>query len=293
MFGKMVGNVRQGWAHLRRDDGALHRRSLADGALTSTHPRRRCVPRASLRPLPEPEGKELRYGTDQSSLWAVATTDASNGSVNSMHDSYKPDSMVAPMFNLGVGEVIWGGVGSGLYGMLFYVIIAVFIGGLMVGRTPRVPRQEDRRTLRSSSRRSRSWCHSSSCSRSPRWRWRRPPPGLDARLNAGPHQVSPRDRLRLPVHGQQQRFGVRRCSPRAGRSTPFGGGIDDARSFGSFPGCSRRSSLGGLPGEGRHRAGDGRDTADRQAAVQSDWAAASFVIIGALTFFPALALGGD
>ena len=85
---------------------------------------------------PNMEGKELRYGTDQSGLWAVATTDASNGSVNSMHDSYKPFAMIAPMFNLGVGEVIWGGVGSGLYGMIFYVIIAVFIGGLMVGRTP-------------------------------------------------------------------------------------------------------------------------------------------------------------
>ena len=85
---------------------------------------------------PNLEGKELRYGPDQSSLWAVATTDASNGSVNSMHDSYKPDGMVAPMFNIAVGEVIFGGVGSGLYGMIFYVIIAVFIGGLMVGRTP-------------------------------------------------------------------------------------------------------------------------------------------------------------
>jgi K+-transporting ATPase ATPase A chain len=82
------------------------------------------------------EGKEVRYGTDLSSLWAVATTDASNGSVNSMHDSYQPLAMVAPMFNIAVGEVIWGGVGSGLYGMLFYVIIAEFIGGLMVGRTP-------------------------------------------------------------------------------------------------------------------------------------------------------------
>jgi K+-transporting ATPase ATPase A chain len=82
------------------------------------------------------EGKELRYGPDQSSLWAVATTAASNGSVNSMHDSFRPLGMVAPMFNIAVGEVIWGGVGSGLYGMFFYVIIAVFIGGLMVGRTP-------------------------------------------------------------------------------------------------------------------------------------------------------------
>ena len=75
-------------------------------------------------------------GTDESALWAVATTDASNGSVNSMHDSYRPLGGLAPMFNMGIGEVIFGGVGSGLYGMIFYAVIAVFIGGLMVGRTP-------------------------------------------------------------------------------------------------------------------------------------------------------------
>jgi K+-transporting ATPase ATPase A chain len=85
---------------------------------------------------PNLEGKEIRYGPDASSLWAVTTTDASNGSVNSMHDSYQAISGVVPMFNMALGEVIFGGVGSGLYGMVFYVVIAVFIGGLMVGRTP-------------------------------------------------------------------------------------------------------------------------------------------------------------
>jgi K+-transporting ATPase ATPase A chain len=82
------------------------------------------------------EGKEVRIGPDESSLWAVATTAASNGSVNSMHDSYRPLGQVAPMFNMAIGEVVFGGVGSGLYGMIFYAIIAVFMGGLMVGRTP-------------------------------------------------------------------------------------------------------------------------------------------------------------
>jgi K+-transporting ATPase ATPase A chain len=85
---------------------------------------------------PNLEGKEVRIGPEESALWAVATTDASNGSVNSMHDSYRPLGAVAPMFNMAIGEVIWGGVGSGLYGMIFYVVIAVFIGGLMIGRTP-------------------------------------------------------------------------------------------------------------------------------------------------------------
>ena len=134
-FGKMVGNVRQGWAIF----AAMMVLFIAGLWLTVPyeHTSSQAMRVAGISAAaPNMEGKELRYGTDLSSLWAVATTDASNGSVNSMHDSYKPVSMVAPMFNLGVGEVIWGGVGSGLYGMLFYVIIAVFIGGLMVGRTP-------------------------------------------------------------------------------------------------------------------------------------------------------------
>ena len=82
------------------------------------------------------EGKEVRFGIAPSALWAVATTAASNGSVNSMHDSYTPIGGLVPLFNIQTGEVIFGGVGSGLYGMLLFAIIAVFIAGLMVGRTP-------------------------------------------------------------------------------------------------------------------------------------------------------------
>jgi K+-transporting ATPase ATPase A chain len=82
------------------------------------------------------EGKETRYGIAQSTLWATATTSASNGSVNSMHDSYTPLGGLVPMWLIQLGEVVFGGVGSGLYGMLAFAIIAVFIGGLMVGRTP-------------------------------------------------------------------------------------------------------------------------------------------------------------
>jgi K+-transporting ATPase ATPase A chain len=82
------------------------------------------------------EGKEVRFGIADSATWAVATTAASNGSVNSMHDSYTPLGGVVPMFNIQLGEVIFGGVGSGLYGMLVFAIIAVFIAGLMIGRTP-------------------------------------------------------------------------------------------------------------------------------------------------------------
>jgi K+-transporting ATPase ATPase A chain len=82
------------------------------------------------------EGKEVRFGIVNSTLWATATTAASNGSVNSMHDSYTPLGGLVPMWLMQLGEVIYGGVGSGLYGMLAFAFIAVFVAGLMVGRTP-------------------------------------------------------------------------------------------------------------------------------------------------------------
>jgi K+-transporting ATPase ATPase A chain len=80
--------------------------------------------------------KEVRFGIANSALWATATTDASNGSVNGGHDAYTPIGGAVPLVNIFVGEVIFGGVGSGMYGLLFYILIAVFVAGLMVGRTP-------------------------------------------------------------------------------------------------------------------------------------------------------------
>ncbi|HEV3145408.1 MAG TPA: potassium-transporting ATPase subunit KdpA, partial [Gemmataceae bacterium] len=82
------------------------------------------------------EGKETRFGIVNSALWASNTTAASNGSVNSMHDSYTPLGGLVPMWLMQLGEVIFGGVGSGLYGMLMFALVAVFIAGLMIGRTP-------------------------------------------------------------------------------------------------------------------------------------------------------------
>lgn len=82
------------------------------------------------------EGKEARFGTIASALWAVTTTAASNGSVSAMHDSFSAIGGMLPMFNMMLGEVIFGGVGAGLYGMLLFVLIAVFLAGLMIGRTP-------------------------------------------------------------------------------------------------------------------------------------------------------------
>jgi K+-transporting ATPase ATPase A chain len=82
------------------------------------------------------EGKEVRFGTALSALWAVATTGASNGSVNAMHDSFTPLGGMIPLFLIQLGEVLPGGVGSGLYGILIFVLLSVFVAGLMVGRTP-------------------------------------------------------------------------------------------------------------------------------------------------------------
>jgi K+-transporting ATPase ATPase A chain len=82
------------------------------------------------------EGKEARFGIADSAIWATATTAASNGSVNAMHDSFMPLGGLVPMWLIQLGENVYGGVGSGLYGMLVYAIVAVFIAGLMVGRTP-------------------------------------------------------------------------------------------------------------------------------------------------------------
>ena len=82
------------------------------------------------------EGKEVRFGIADSALFATATTDASCGAVNSMHDSFTPIGGMVVLANIMLGEIVFGGVGSGTYGMLIYVVLSVFIAGLMVGRTP-------------------------------------------------------------------------------------------------------------------------------------------------------------
>ena len=82
------------------------------------------------------EGKEVRFGIANSALFATVTTDASCGAVNGMHDSFTPLGGMVPLINIMLGEVVFGGVGAGLYGIFVFVILAVFIAGLMVGRTP-------------------------------------------------------------------------------------------------------------------------------------------------------------
>src|SRR5436853_1501530 len=89
-----------------------------------------------LQPGGNMEGKEVRFGIANSALFATVTTDASCGTVNSWHDSYTPLGGLVPLANIMLSETIFGGVGSGMYGILIYVVLAVFIAGLMVGRTP-------------------------------------------------------------------------------------------------------------------------------------------------------------
>jgi potassium-transporting ATPase potassium-binding subunit len=133
VFGRMVGNQRQGWAILAvmgvlfiagviacyaaeaHGNDALNALGLTGGNM---------------------EGKELRFGIAASSLFAVITTDASCGAVNAMHDSFTALGGMIPLINIQLGEIIVGGVGSGMYGMLLFVIISIFVAGLMVGRTP-------------------------------------------------------------------------------------------------------------------------------------------------------------
>ena len=82
------------------------------------------------------EGKEARFGIANTALWATVTTDASCGAINGWHDSFTPLGGMVPLVNIMLSEVIFGGVGAGMYGMLIYIVLAVFIAGLMVGRTP-------------------------------------------------------------------------------------------------------------------------------------------------------------
>jgi len=140
-FGKMVADTRQGWTLLITmtlifvvflgvavwaEQGGNP--ALAKLGVDETQ--------SNINPGGNMEGKEVRFGTANSALWATATTAASNGSVDSMHDSYMPLGGLVPLFLIQLGEIIFGGVGSGLYGMLAFVIVAVFVAGLMVGRTP-------------------------------------------------------------------------------------------------------------------------------------------------------------
>ncbi|HEY3178279.1 MAG TPA: potassium-transporting ATPase subunit KdpA [Casimicrobiaceae bacterium] len=140
-FGRMLGDTREGWAllaamtivfvallpitYIAEQAGNPILSKLGADQVTS-----------AANPGGNMEGKEVRFGIANSALWATATTAASNGSVNSMHDSFTPIGGLIPMWLIQLGEVIFGGVGSGLYGLIMFAVVAVFIAGLMIGRTP-------------------------------------------------------------------------------------------------------------------------------------------------------------
>jgi potassium-transporting ATPase potassium-binding subunit len=140
-FGKMVGDTRQGWALLvAMTIIFLPLLAVAEGFEQTGNPLIKAAG-ADLRAGPlqaggNMEGKEVRFGIADSALWATTTTATSNGSVNSMHDSYTPIGGMVPLVMMHLGEVIYGGIGTGLYDMLVFVILAAFVAGLMVGRTP-------------------------------------------------------------------------------------------------------------------------------------------------------------
>ena len=140
-FGKMAKETRQGWALLTAMtlifvvmlSIAVWAEQRGNPVLTHLGVDQTA---SATQPGGNMEGKEVRFGITNSALWATATTSASNGSVNSMHDSFTAIGGLVPMWMMQLGEVVFGGVGSGLYGMLAFVIVAVFIAGLMIGRTP-------------------------------------------------------------------------------------------------------------------------------------------------------------
>jgi K+-transporting ATPase ATPase A chain len=140
-FGKMVGDTRQGWTLLAAMTVILSvMLTVTIWSEQGGNPAFKTLnidqSQSILQSGGNMEGKETRFGIVNSALWATVTTAASNGSVNAMHDSFTPLGGLIPMLSMQLGEVIFGGVGSGLYGMLAFVIIAVFVAGLMVGRTP-------------------------------------------------------------------------------------------------------------------------------------------------------------
>jgi K+-transporting ATPase ATPase A chain len=140
-FGAMVNNRKHGWALWAAMFvvffGGVTTAYWAEARGNPVHAARGVDVVASAdNPGGNMEGKEVRFGIANSVLWATATTDASNGSVNSMHDSFTPIGGIVPLVNIQLGEEIFGGVGSGLYGMIMMAVLTVFIAGLMVGRTP-------------------------------------------------------------------------------------------------------------------------------------------------------------
>ena len=231
------------------------------------------------------EGKEVRFGVANSALYATVTTDASCGAVNSWHDSFTPLGGLVPLFNIQLGELVFGGVGAGLYAMLIMAILSVFIAGLMVGRTPEyLGKKIETREVKLAMLyvlvfplvilAFSAWSAVA-------------PYGLSSLNNAGPHGLSEilyaftsaAGQQRLGLRGDQRQHALVQRVPRpdhADRPLP-----DDRPR-------PRRGRDPGRQEVGAARTGHpARRTA--RSSPRSSWA--SILIVGALTFFPALSLG--
>ena len=232
------------------------------------------------------EGKEVRFGIVNSRLWATATTAASNGSVNSMHDSFTPLGGLVPMWLIQLGEVIFGGVGSGLYGMLAFAIVAVFIAGLMVGRTPEyLGKKIEAYEMKMASLVVLIPCAlvvvgTAIAVLAPAGR---------RRHRQSRHPRLQRDPVRVLVGVEQQRQRVR-AACRA--NTPFYNTLlGICMFFARFWLAIGMLAIAGSLAAKKHVPAVGRHPADAHAAVRRAARVTVVVIVGALTFLPALALG--
>jgi K+-transporting ATPase ATPase A chain len=288
-FGKMVGDVRQGWALLAAMTiifvlclgVAVRAEQSGSPALASLGVAQQA---SALQPGGNMEGKELRFGIVNSALWATATTAASNGSVNSMHSAFMPLGSLISMWLIQLGEVVYGGVGSGLYGMLVFVIVAVFVSGLMVGRTPeylgkKIPTYEVKMAALVILTPVLLVLLGTALALSL-------PAGRASIYNAGPQGLS-------EVLYAFSSAGNNNGSAFAGlnANTPFyntalGAAMFVARFWLAVPVLAMAGSLAG-----KKRVPTGQGTLPTHTPLFIGWLIAVVIVVGALSFLPALALG--
>ncbi len=293
-FGKMVKDTRQGWAVF----AAMSILFLAGVFITYAAEQRGNPNLHNARRRPgttrrgdlassggNMEGKEVRFGIADSAIWATATTDASNGSVNSMHDSYTPLGGLVPLFNMHLGEVVFGGIGSGLYGMLVFAIIAVFVAGLMIGRTPeylgkKIGPFEMKMAAIYFLVSSAAILLLTAVGTTHACR-----PGRAA--ERGPSRLQ-RDPLRLHVRRRQQRLRLRRPDGQRALLQHRHGHRDAA---GALPADGRRPGAGGRAGAASSSCRPAPARLPTNGPLFVGLLVGVVFIVGGLTFFPALALG--
>jgi K+-transporting ATPase ATPase A chain len=293
MYGLMAGDTRQGWA-LFGACAILFFAGVATCAWAEARPNPALAGLAIDQSAGNMEGKEVRFGIAASALFATVTTDTSCGAVNSMHDSFTPLGGLVPLANLHLGEVVFGGVGAGLYALLVMALLSVFIAGLMVGRTPelcgkKVESGEVKLAMLY------VLIYPAIILGLTAWTAVKeyalmgqgdPPLGLSHLGNAGPHGLS------------EILYAFSSCAANngsafggLGASTPFwNGALAVAMLFGRFLMKVPALAIGGAL-VGKRHSPPGLGTFPTNGATFAVLLVAVIVIVGALTFFPALALG--